>query len=311
MRYEGTVYRPPSEAGSLIIQATVGCPHNRCAFCSMYRDKSFRARPTDEVIHDLDLAQAAYGSGVRTIFLADGNSAALSTRRLVEIGRAVVAAGPYLGGTAPAYTDYLLFGAFQWARCISPYALLEPDDPLVAWRDRMLDLFGGTLIVDEADFRFSDEKAEMVKIFNNGNVRGMPVLRSQITREREFDPRVYRVFGPKIVAMRGGYDDAGLESRFLTEQTGERGPRGDIPISLPAEFEGKEKELVTGCRAAGFAIWNTLSEPAQIRVGILNHLNFDTINEIVGRFADAMIDMGAEVDKGQILDDLNSYLASR
>lgn len=84
-----------------------------------------------------------------------------------------------------------------------------------------------------------------------------------------------------------------------------------VVFDLPAEFEGKEKELVTGCRAAGFAIWNTLSEPAQIRVGILNHLNFDTINEIVGRFADAMIDMGAEVDKGQILDDLNSYLANR
>lgn len=84
-----------------------------------------------------------------------------------------------------------------------------------------------------------------------------------------------------------------------------------VVFDLPEVFEGKEKELVTGCRAAGFAIWNTLSEPAQIRVGILNHLNFDTINEIVGRFADAMIEMGAEMDKGKILDDLNSYLASR
>ena len=84
-----------------------------------------------------------------------------------------------------------------------------------------------------------------------------------------------------------------------------------VVFDLPEAFEGKEKELVTGCRAAGFAIWNTLSEPAQIRVGILNHLNFDTINEIVGRFADAMIEMGAEVNKELILDDLNSYLASR
>ncbi len=83
-----------------------------------------------------------------------------------------------------------------------------------------------------------------------------------------------------------------------------------VVFDLPDEFSGKEKELVTGCRAAGFAIWNTLSEPAQIRVGILNHLNFDTINEIVGRFADAMIKMGAEVNKQQVLDDLNTYLAS-
>ena len=88
MRYEGTVYRPPSEAGSLLIQATVGCPHNRCAFCAMYSDKSFRARPTTEILEDLDTALATFGPGVRTIFLADGNTAALSTDRLVSIGEA-------------------------------------------------------------------------------------------------------------------------------------------------------------------------------------------------------------------------------
>jgi radical SAM superfamily enzyme YgiQ (UPF0313 family) len=88
VRYEGTVYRPPSEAGSLIIQATVGCPHNRCAFCAMYRDVTFRRRPLGEVIEDLDLALETYGFGVRTIFLADGNSAALPTTTLVAIGDA-------------------------------------------------------------------------------------------------------------------------------------------------------------------------------------------------------------------------------
>ena len=96
MQYEGTVYRPPSEAGSLVIQATIGCPHNACAFCAMYKDKKFRARPTDEVIEDLDLALAAYGPGVRTIFLADGNTAMLSAKRLVAIGEAAQARFPYL-----------------------------------------------------------------------------------------------------------------------------------------------------------------------------------------------------------------------
>jgi radical SAM superfamily enzyme YgiQ (UPF0313 family) len=88
MRYEGTVYRPPSEAGSLIIQATIGCPHNRCAFCSMYSDKKFRKRPTNEIVEDLDLALDTYGAGVRTIFLADGNTAALPTASLIEISEA-------------------------------------------------------------------------------------------------------------------------------------------------------------------------------------------------------------------------------
>jgi radical SAM superfamily enzyme YgiQ (UPF0313 family) len=96
VRYEGTVYRPPSEAGSLIIQATIGCPHNRCAFCSMYGDKDFRRRPLAEIIEDLDLAVGAYGDGVRTIFLADGNTAALPTATLVEIGEAARERFPHL-----------------------------------------------------------------------------------------------------------------------------------------------------------------------------------------------------------------------
>jgi len=96
MRYEGTVYRPPSEAGSLIIQATVGCPHNRCAFCAMYSDKAFRARPVEEVIEDLDMARECYGDQVRTIFLADGNTAALPTDKLEAIGQAALERWPRL-----------------------------------------------------------------------------------------------------------------------------------------------------------------------------------------------------------------------
>ena len=84
-----------------------------------------------------------------------------------------------------------------------------------------------------------------------------------------------------------------------------------VVFDLPEAFTGKEKELVQGCRAEGFAIWNTLSEPAQIRIGILNQLTVPALNDIVGRFADAMIKMGAEVDKSGILSDLNSYLSSR
>ena len=84
-----------------------------------------------------------------------------------------------------------------------------------------------------------------------------------------------------------------------------------VVFDLPEEFTGREKELVTGCRAEGFAIWNTLSEPAQIRIGILNQLTVPALNDIVGRFADAMIALGVEVDKTQILTDLNGYLAGQ
>lgn len=97
MRYEGPVYRPPSEAGSLVVQATLGCPHNRCAFCGMYKDRTFRPRPLEAVIEDLDWARDTGGShGVRTIFLADGNTAVLPADRLVAIGEAARARFPQL-----------------------------------------------------------------------------------------------------------------------------------------------------------------------------------------------------------------------
>src|SRR6266567_3181260 len=106
-----------------------------------------------------------------------------------------------------------------------------------------LDAFRGTLIFDEADFRFTDEKAEVVKILNNGNVRGLPVLRTMMNRQREFNPQAFQVFGPKIVATRGSYDDKGLESRFITEEMGCRQLRCDIPINLPESFKEEAREL--------------------------------------------------------------------
>ncbi len=73
MRYEGAVYRPPSEAYSLIVQVTYGCSHNTCAFCGMFKTKHFRMRPMEEILEDFRLARAYY-SRVRRIFLADGDA---------------------------------------------------------------------------------------------------------------------------------------------------------------------------------------------------------------------------------------------
>lgn len=106
---------------------------------------------------------------------------------------------------------------------------------------RILDAFCGTLIIDEGDFRLSDEKAEIVKILNNGNARGFPVLRSEVTSRHEFNPTAYSVFGPKIVATRGFFQDRALESRCLTEVMGQGRLRDDIPINLPAGY--KEEAL--------------------------------------------------------------------
>jgi len=98
-----------------------------------------------------------------------------------------------------------------------------------------LDQFRGTLVLDEADFRVSDAKADIAKILNNGTVKGFPVLRTMMNSNREFDPRAFHVFGPKIVAMRGAYEDEALESRFITERLDDVAMRPEIPISLPPE----------------------------------------------------------------------------
>lgn len=107
----------------------------------------------------------------------------------------------------------------------------------------ILDAFQGTLILDEADFRFSDATAELTKVFNNGNMRGLPVLRTMQNRHHELNPTAFRVFGPKVVGMRGAFADDALESRFITETMGRREIRPEIPIHLPNAFRAEALEL--------------------------------------------------------------------
>lgn len=84
MKYEGSIYRPPSEAWSLIIQATIGCSHNKCSFCSMYKDKEFRVRKTQDVLDDIKEARMYYRS-IKRVFLADGDALMIKTTELLNI----------------------------------------------------------------------------------------------------------------------------------------------------------------------------------------------------------------------------------
>ena len=88
MHYEGPIYRPPSEADSLLIQATVGCPHNKCTFCMVYKKgPRFRVRPVSDICRDIDEAFDRYGATVRSIFFPAGNSIAMPTKDLSAICR--------------------------------------------------------------------------------------------------------------------------------------------------------------------------------------------------------------------------------
>ncbi|MEO1606879.1 MAG: aminotransferase [Pseudomonadota bacterium] len=80
-----------------------------------------------------------------------------------------------------------------------------------------------------------------------------------------------------------------------------------VVLNLPGALAGREMELVQHCRAQNFGIWPTLSEPVQVRIGILNLLNETAITDIVNRFANAMRSMGADVDQGKIDDVLRGH----
>ena len=82
--YEGSIWRPPSEARSLILQATVGCSHNACIFCVSYKQKKYRVRGANGVQSDLDSLPLDYKRRVRRVFLADGNALAMPTADLID-----------------------------------------------------------------------------------------------------------------------------------------------------------------------------------------------------------------------------------
>ena len=84
MRYVGDIYRPPSEAYSLLVQVTIGCSHNKCTFCNMYKAKQFKVRKPEEVLEDLAWARSHYNR-VERIFLCDGDALCLANHKLLVI----------------------------------------------------------------------------------------------------------------------------------------------------------------------------------------------------------------------------------
>jgi radical SAM superfamily enzyme YgiQ (UPF0313 family) len=87
MRYEGKIYRPPSEADAVIVQATIGCSWNHCTYCDMYREKAFRVRELADTLADIEAAGRAYGPRATKLFVADGDALVLP----MEHWRAILA----------------------------------------------------------------------------------------------------------------------------------------------------------------------------------------------------------------------------
>jgi radical SAM superfamily enzyme YgiQ (UPF0313 family) len=95
MKYEGTIYRPPSEAESLILQVTIGCSHNKCTFCGSFKDKKFRVRSLEEVREDVEEAKV-YARYIKKVFIADGDALIIPQKRLIPIVQMIKDAFPKL-----------------------------------------------------------------------------------------------------------------------------------------------------------------------------------------------------------------------
>jgi len=106
---------------------------------------------------------------------------------------------------------------------------------------RMMNKIDGTLILDEADYRFSNKTVDMVKILNSGYSKGMPLMRTE--GRGNYSVKAFKVFGPKIVASKERYQDKALESRFIVEQMGQTKMRDDIPLNLDEDFRKKAQNL--------------------------------------------------------------------
>lgn len=108
---------------------------------------------------------------------------------------------------------------------------------------RILNDFRGTLILDEADFKFSDTTAEIIKILNSGFMKNSPVIRSEANGNGSFDVKVFKVFGPKIIATRYLYKDTALESRMITEDMNLNFPSETVPFNIPNSFWDEALEI--------------------------------------------------------------------
>jgi radical SAM superfamily enzyme YgiQ (UPF0313 family) len=94
--YDFPPYRPPSEANSLLLRVTRGCPWNRCTFCSMYKGMKFEIRDLEEILGDIELAKDLYGDKIRTVFIGDSNSLVVKTEMLVKILNTLFSSYPHI-----------------------------------------------------------------------------------------------------------------------------------------------------------------------------------------------------------------------
>jgi len=243
LRYEGTLYRPPSEADSLILQATIGCSYNECTFCGMYRDKRFRVRKIDELAAEIAWAKSAYGDAVRKVFLADGD--------------ALVAKPAYLHAILAALSD-----AFPNLRRVSCYA--SPQSLQIRTVDEMSKLRDAGLVqyylgVESghdavlARLEKGVDSAEMIRVAGKATAAGVKLStmillgaggRALSMEHARESARVINAIQPRFVST---LVMTPVESTPLFDQAA----RGEVDELTPEETARELREFVSGLEMKG------------------------------------------------------------
>jgi radical SAM superfamily enzyme YgiQ (UPF0313 family) len=243
IRYEGQLYRPPSEANSLILQATIGCSFNECTFCGMYRDKKFRVRPIDELLAEIAWARDELGPAVAKVFLADGD--------------ALVAKASFLGKILDALRD-----AFPSLRRVSCYASpqslqVRSVEEMAGLREKGLTLYylgiesGHDRVLD--DLVKGVDAAEMIRVANKAHEAGVKlstmVLLGAGGRGLSLDharesARVVNAIGPRFVSTL-------VMTPVEGTPLGEHDARGEVDHLTPIELAAELREFLAATELSG------------------------------------------------------------
>ncbi len=243
IRYEGKLFRPPSEADSLILQATLGCSWNRCTFCGMYRDKRFRVRPLAELEREIAWAAGELGGAVRKVFLADGDALVAKSSFLLDVLAALRGAFPLL----------------QRVSCYaSPQALdLRSVDEMRALREAGLTLYylgiesGDDAVL--AELEKGVDSAEMIRVAHKAGEAGVKLStmillgaggRARSLEHARASARVVNAIQPRFVST---LVMTPVEETPLWESA----RRGDVDELAPLELARELREFLAGLELEG------------------------------------------------------------
>lgn len=242
IQYEGTLYRPPSEADSLILQATIGCSYNECSFCGMYRDKRFRVRPIDELRAEIAWARE-HVRGVRKVFLADGDALVAKARFLSDV----------LAELRDAFPDLRRVSAYA-----SPQSLqIRKDDELVRLREEGLtQLYLGVESGDDRVLEWLDKGVdgdEMIRVGRKAQDAGMKlstmILLGAGNRARSLEHA--RASARVISAIRPRFVSTLVMTPVPETPLQDAWERGEVDELTPVELARELREFIAHLQLEG------------------------------------------------------------